>query len=75
MKAENILNTIVCLFVCFSGRPPWRESGCPYWDSASRPGLALVTPPSRMRTADQYLTLGTEQTFLPPRPVQILTPQ
>ena len=43
-----------CLFVCFYGRPPkGRKVGVPIRDSASRPGLALVTPPSRHWTWEQ----------------------
>ncbi len=45
---------LVCLFVCFYGRPPeGRKVGVPIRDSASRPGLALVTPPSRHWTWEQ----------------------
>ena len=52
-KWETVL-IIVCLFVCFYGRPPeGRKVGVPIRDSASRPGLALVTPPSRHWTWEQ----------------------
>ena len=43
-----LVSNILCLFVCFYGRPPeGRKVGVPIRDSASSPGLALVTPPSR----------------------------
>ena len=48
LLVELIVLSSVSVCFCLSGRPPWRESGCPYRDSASRPGLAwLVTPPTR----------------------------
>ena len=47
------MSLFVC-FVCFYGRPPeGRKVGVPIRDSASRPGLALVTPPSRHWTWEQ----------------------